>query len=161
VARSGVANPTVDLLTGGGSTIQVRLAQFIQAEEKAVGIDVVIDTGPGSLSGGTFDAAFSGFEPGSDGEPNYVITQQFASWGTRDYAGYSSPRLDYVLRNGLKATQFADRAVNYRVAQQILLSDRPAIFLYDTVDHAAYSTSLRGMRLLPNGLLDPEYAQYK
>ena len=66
-----------------------------------------------------------------------------------------------MLRNGLKAIQPVDRAVNYRVAQQILLANRPAIFLYNTVYHAAYSTSLKGMRLLPNGLLDVEYAQYR
>ena len=64
--------------------------------------------------------------------------------GTTNYSGYSNPRLDYVLRNGLKAIQPVDRAVNYRVAQQILLADRPAIFLYDSVYHAAYSTSLKG-----------------
>jgi peptide/nickel transport system substrate-binding protein len=161
VAESGFVNPTVDLLTAGGSSTQVRLAQFIQAEEKAVGIDVVIDTGPGSQSAGTFQASFSAFEPGSDGDPNYIMTQNFASFGVRDSSGEDNPRLDYVLRNGLKATQLKDRAVNYRVAQQILLTDRPAIFLYDTVDHAAYSTSLSGLRLLPNGLLDPEFAQYK
>ena len=126
-----------------------------------VSINVSIGILSGSLSPGTFDASFNAFEPGSDGEPNYIITQQFATWGTRNYGGYSNPRLDYVLRNGLKAIRPVDRAVNYRVAQQILLADRPAIFLYDSVYHAAYSTSLKGMRVLPNGLLDVEHAQYR
>src|SRR5262249_19874697 len=40
VAKSGIANPTVHLLATAGST----LAQFIQAQEAAVGINVVIDT---------------------------------------------------------------------------------------------------------------------
>jgi peptide/nickel transport system substrate-binding protein len=160
VAWSGIAHPTVDLFAGP-ITERQRLAQVIQAEEKAVGINVVIDTGSISTSSGNFDALIAAFQPGSDGDPNYIITQQFATWGSLNTGGYSNPRLDYVLANGLKATQPAARAVNYRVAQQILLADRPAIFLYDTVYHAAYSTSLTGIRLIPNGQLDVEYAQYR
>jgi peptide/nickel transport system substrate-binding protein len=160
VARAGIANPTVHLFAGA-ITERQRLALVVQAEEKAVGINVVIDGGPVSTSSGNFDATVAAFQPGSDGDPNYLITQHFATWGSLNTSGYSNPRLDYVLRNGLKATQPAARAVNYRVAQQILLTDRPAIFLYDTVYHAAYSTSLTGIRLIPNGQLDVEHAQYR
>ena len=39
--------------------------------------------------------------------------------------------MDFVLDNGLKATQLGARAVNYRVAQQVIHADRPAIFLYN------------------------------
>jgi peptide/nickel transport system substrate-binding protein len=160
VARSGVANPAVDLCLGGAATERLRLAQVVQAEEKAVGINVVIVPGCGS-STPNFDASVSAFQPGSDGDPNYVMTQLFATWGSLNQSGYSNGRFDYVVTNGLKAAQPAARAVNYRVAQQILLADRPAIFLYDTVYHAAYSTSLTGIRLIPNGQLDVEYAQYR
>ena len=61
----------------------------------------------------------------------------------------------------MKATQFADRAVNYRVAQQILLTDRPAIFLYNTITHAAFSTALSGVELTANGQLDVSHAQFR
>ncbi len=162
VVKSGIANPTVTLLTGTGSD-PLLLAQFIQAEENAIGINVVIDSGStaGRSTVGTFDAELGGFEPGADGEPNYLIAQFFASSGVRDYGGYSDPRLDYVLANGLKATQFSARAVNYHVAQQILQADRPAIFLYNTIDHVAFSTSLTGVELTANGLLDVEHVQYR
>jgi hypothetical protein len=66
-----------------------------------------------------------------------------------------------VAANGLKATQLPDRAVNYRVAQQILLTDTPAVFLYNTITQAAFSTSLTGVQLTANGLLDVEHAQFK
>jgi peptide/nickel transport system substrate-binding protein len=159
VGRSGIVNPTVTLLTGS-SPDSLRLAQFIQAEEAAVGINVAL-TQTGSSLTGQFDAELGGYEPGADGEPNLIISQFFASWGVRNYGGYTSKRLDYVLANGLKATQFADRAVNYRVAQQILLTDRPTIFLYDTIFHAAYSASLSGVALKANGLLDVSNAQFR
>jgi peptide/nickel transport system substrate-binding protein len=162
VARSGVANPTVDLMVTG-TTDMGNLAQFIQVEEKAVGINVVIDPTAGvgtHLAKGTFDAAVNAYEPGADGEPNLIISQFFQTQGVRNYVGYSNNRLDYVLANGLKATQLADRAVNYRVAQQILLSDVPAVFLYNTVIHAAYSSNLSGVQLTANGLLDVTHAQF-
>jgi peptide/nickel transport system substrate-binding protein len=157
VAKSGIANPTVSLLAAT-SPDALTLAQFIQSEERAVGINVVI-VSQGSAAAGTFDAELTGFEPGADGEPNYLISQFFDSSGVRDYGGYSDPRLDYVLANGLKATQFSARAVNYHAAEQILQADRPAIFLYNTVDHAAFSSSLAGVQLTANGLLDVEHAQ--
>jgi ABC-type transport system substrate-binding protein len=115
----------------------------------------------GRLAAGTYDAAVSAFEPGADGDPNYIISQFFSSSGARDYSGYADPRLDYVLANGLKATQFGARAVNYHVAQQILQADRPAIFLYNTLQHAAFTTSLAGVTLTANGMLDVEHAQFR
>jgi peptide/nickel transport system substrate-binding protein len=162
VAKSGVANPTVDLMTAN-TVDAVRFAEFIEVEEKAVGINVVIDPAvglTGHMAAGTFNAAVTAYEPGADGEPNLIISQFFQTSGARNYGGYSNNRLDYVLANGLKATQLADRAVNYRVAQQILLSDVPAVFLYNTVIHAAYSSNLTGVELTANGLLDVEHAQF-
>ena len=47
VAQSGFPNPTVHLLTSN-ATDMLQLAQFIQAEEAAVGINVVIDPAAGA-----------------------------------------------------------------------------------------------------------------
>src|SRR5262249_3091358 len=102
-----------------------------------------------------------GFEPGADGDPNLIMGQFFDSDGVRDYTGYDNPRLDYVMANGLKATQLAARSVNYHVALQILQADRPVIFLYDSIDHAAFSSGIPGVELTANGLLDVEHAQYR
>ena len=43
VAASGVSNPTVHLMVPTGS-VALRQAQFLQSEEKTVGINVVIDS---------------------------------------------------------------------------------------------------------------------
>src|SRR4029453_10039994 len=64
LASSGVSNPTVRLLAGN-ATDNVRLAEFIQAQEKAVGINVVIDatdqaTALARQRAGDFDAVSSG-----------------------------------------------------------------------------------------------------
>src|SRR5262249_18376774 len=61
VAASGIPNPTVHLLTGiVNPTTDLGVAQFIQAQEAAVGINVIIDTadrptGATLLASGNFD----------------------------------------------------------------------------------------------------------
>jgi peptide/nickel transport system substrate-binding protein len=164
VAKAGVSNPTVHLLTNNTSDF-LRAAQFIQAEEAAVGINVVIDTTDSATAlaretNGSFDAAIGGLEPGGL-EPNTLIAQFFASWGVRNYSGYFNPKMDYVLTNGLKASEIKARAVNYRAAQQLIETERPAVVLWNTTSYAAYGTALKGIELAPNGQLLVSDAQYK
>jgi ABC-type transport system substrate-binding protein len=79
----------------------------------------------------------------------------------RNYGGYSNPRADYVLKNGLKAAEIKARAVNYRTLLQILHDDRPTIFLYNETSIAGYSSSLSGIQMQGNGQLVVAYAQYE
>jgi peptide/nickel transport system substrate-binding protein len=166
VAASGYSTPiTVHLLTSNG-TQNVLLAQFIQSEEAAVGFNVVIDTA-GSVSianglagSGRFDVLLSGYQP--DPDPNILISNNLDTNGPGDFSGYSNPRLDYVLANGLKASSLAARAVDYHVAQEIIHDDRPLIVLYNSVAFAAYDASaLTGVELTALATLSLVNAQYK
>jgi peptide/nickel transport system substrate-binding protein len=164
VARSGIANPTVDLLTRNSSD-RLAVAQFIQAEEAAVGINVEIDsvdapTETARLLAGNFEADITtGLEPGSV-EPSTLLYQFFMTGGARNYGDYSNPRMDYVLTNGLRATALPARAVNYRVAQQIVAKDRPDLVLFNMSTLAAFSTTVKGTWLSANGTVHIENAQY-
>jgi peptide/nickel transport system substrate-binding protein len=164
VAKSGFSNPTVRLLTNNTADF-LRLAQFIKAQEAEVGINVVIDstdsaTATARLTSGNFELAITGLQPGTL-EPTLMIQQFFATSGVRNYGGYSNPRVDYVLNNGLKATKIEARATNYRVAQDIFHTDRPAIFLYNVTTLAGVSASLGGVELAPNGQLLVHNAWFK
>jgi peptide/nickel transport system substrate-binding protein len=164
VARSGFSNPTVRLLTPNTSDA-LRLAQFLQSEERAVGINVVIEsTDPAGAQAraatGNFDAYLASFFTGSD-DPNGNITMFLSTGGVRNNGGYSSTRLDYVLANALKATQMDPRAVDYRAALQIIRNDRPIIYLYNQLTIAGYSSSITGLQLSGGGALIPDYAQYR
>jgi peptide/nickel transport system substrate-binding protein len=163
VAASGFANPTVHLLVSA-VTDRLRLAQFIQAEEAAVGINVVIDTEaiPTVLAlqlKGDFDAELNGY-PG-DSDPNSVIYKFLATSQSSNYSGYSSPRLDLILANGLKATSIKARSTLYHVAQQIIAADRPIIVLFNPVGFGAFSTTVTGVQMTPNGVMSVAYAQFK
>src|SRR5262249_38350054 len=87
VAASGVAHPTVRLLTMPAAT-SVGLAEFIQAQEAAVGINVVIDTADTAtflqrLMSGNFDTALGGRSPGVP-DPDGMISLFLASSGVRN-----------------------------------------------------------------------------
>ncbi len=164
VAASGFPNPTVHLLISN-STDRLLLAQFLQAQEAAVGIHVVIDstdsaTGVAQAASGNFDTWFFGNAPGSV-DPHLRIYQFVATSGASNYSGYSNPRLDLILSNGLKATSTQARTTLYHVAQQIIQGDRPIIVLYNPVTFAGFSTNLSGVHLTYNGQLSVENARYK
>jgi peptide/nickel transport system substrate-binding protein len=164
VAGAGISNPTVHLSTTNAEDI-VRLAQFIQAQEAAVGINVVIDSTDSPTlqdreAKGNFDAALFGFA-GDTGDPNSVIGRFLQSTGESNYSGYSSPRLDLIVSNGVKATSIQARSTLYRVAQQIIASDRPIIFLYNAVTSGAFSTAVTGVQMTANGLMTVANAQLR
>jgi peptide/nickel transport system substrate-binding protein len=160
VAASGMSNPTVHLSAVGTPL----LAQFIQAEEAAVGINVVIDstdtaTGTAQLLSGNFDAGLTGFA--GDPDPNMLISRFLATSGASNYSGYTSPRLDLILSNGLKATSITARSTLYRVAQQIIAADRPIIVLFSSVVFGAFSTVVTGVQMTTLGVMNVAYAQLR
>ena len=155
VAKSGYPNPTIHLLIAN-SADNLRLAQFLQSEEAAIGINLVIDasdnaTALARAAGGNFDVYFLG-QTNGDPDPNNDFYSLLYTGGAKNYSGYSNPRLDYVLTNALKASNLKARQTNYRVAQQIILADRPVIVLIHQTSYAAYSTSVAGVAL-PAGAL--------
>ena len=163
VAGSGVSSPTVRLMTTN-DTDRVRLAQFIQAQAAAVGINVVLDTvdGPTTLArgtAGTYDAWLNMWTGGVDPDSN--IYAFLASSGVRNYSGYSSPRLDLILANGRKAIKANARKTLYRVAQEIIHEDRPIIYLYSPIRFAGVSSNVTGVQLLPSLALRVAFAQLK
>jgi len=154
VAASGFPHPTVHLLTAG-TTDNLLLAQFIQAQEQEVGIDVVIEstdnpTDVARRTSGAFEADLFGYFPG-DGDPNVIVYQPFLSSGARNFGGFSNARLDLILENGRKASSFQARSTLYRAAQQIIQSERPCIFLYNEIRFAALSATVTGVEPFNGG----------
>jgi peptide/nickel transport system substrate-binding protein len=165
VAASGYPNPTVHLTAQSGGTTQLE-AQFIQSEEAAVGINVVIDitdsaTTLARRTAGAFDVSLGGRAPGSP-DPHDMIYPILATAGDADFSGYSNPRMDYVLAHGLEATNPAARAVYYHVAMQIMHDDRPIIVLYAPTGIAAYNTtSVTGVERTVSGFVTVVNAQLR
>src|SRR5205085_2768610 len=118
VAASGLTNPSIRLLTTNPTDL-VRVAQFVQAQEAVVGINVAIDiadsaTANARTNGGDFDVRLNSLAPGQV-DPGTGIYRRLATQGSTNASGYSSPRLDLILANGLKATDVTARSTLYHV----------------------------------------------
>ena len=149
----------------GRSTGNLTEAQVIQSMEAAVGFNVVIDV--------LASAAYVGGSPkralrrGHDGEvANRLGSEQphlplLRHRRQRQPSGYSNPRLDYVLANALRATDPKARAVDYRVAQQIMHADRPVIVVRENVTYGIFDSDLKGIQFDPFGEMLFANAQYK
>jgi peptide/nickel transport system substrate-binding protein len=163
VQQSGVSNPTVHLMVPTG-TVALRQAQFLQSEEEAVGIHVVIDstdfvTSLSKADAGTYDT----FQIGWSGrlDPDGNIYQFVATTGSQNDSGYTNPRLDLILNNARKAATEKARKTLYRAAQKIMLADRPLIYLYHPVTRAGLEKKLTGVTMFPDTLLRVSFAQFK
>jgi peptide/nickel transport system substrate-binding protein len=162
VAASGIPNPSVHLLVANTAD-GLRKAEFIQAQAEAVGFDVAIDsvdsaTTAARRTSGDYDVYVGGLTPGGV-DPS--STDFLDSPDARNYPGYSNPRLDYVLANGLKATDPKARAVNYRVAQQIVQADRPYIPLFNPSNFVGFSTGVTGVQLTGDGVTNVAGARFR
>jgi peptide/nickel transport system substrate-binding protein len=162
IAAAGLSNLTVHLMTAN-TTDNLRLAQFIQAEEAAVGINVVIDAlGNAAAVTQALNGSYDTYISGSPGliDPDGILYRRNATSGDQNVSGYSNARLDLVLDNARKAITVKARRTLYHVAQQILLNDRPVLYLYHIVRFSAYSNTLSGIELRPDGFLRVAFARY-
>jgi peptide/nickel transport system substrate-binding protein len=163
VAESGYPNPTLHLIVPD-TTALVRLAQFVQAEEAAAGINVIVDLDDSAAVQsaevkGSFPASVVTWSGSQDTDRN--VYQWLATTGTLNHGGYSNPRLDQILANTRKAQSQTALKTLYRAAFEIILADRPLIYLDHPIVTAAVSTSVRGVQFLSDAQARVSLAQYR
>jgi peptide/nickel transport system substrate-binding protein len=164
VAASGVPNPTIHLLSQS-ATRQQLIAQFIQAEEAAVGIKIIIDT---------VDAATAAAYTAAGGGENYqvydtysisavdpALTMQPYLQASANRSGFSTPQLSLIVANLLKATSLQSQKTLLHACLQILLKERPIIILYNINRYLAYNTALTGVQAANGNFYRLAFAQYK
>jgi peptide/nickel transport system substrate-binding protein len=160
VAQSGISNPTVDLMYQGTSVQYQTLAEFIQAEEQAVGINVTLDpVDPTVLSSrasaGQYQTYISSSTP-VKADPDWMRTAlPTPTWG------FSSPQWKIDMTNGRMALSQQARQVVYSAALKVLISSRAVIYLNYILNRAAYTTRLTGVELYPDNQIRVEFAAYK
>jgi peptide/nickel transport system substrate-binding protein len=162
LAAAGASNLTVHLLTKS-TTDDLRVAQFIQAQEAAVGVNIVIDPiallGP-TAGSGKFDAFLITGVVGQI-DPEEILRGNYGSDGDGNPSGYANPRIDLILANGRKALTVRSRRTLYQALQTIVANDRPVIYLYHIIKFSAFDAGLTGLDLRPDGVLRVAFAQHK
>jgi peptide/nickel transport system substrate-binding protein len=162
VAQSGYTNPTVHLLVPV-STTNLRLAQFVQAEEAAVGINVVIETAdPVTVlqrsQNGSFDTYLAAWTGTPDIDRN--VYQFVDTNGSRNVSGYSNKRLDSLLDAARRASDEKTENALHRQAIKILLTARPIVFLDHPTVYAGVSTSVKGVLFYSDIQLRAGFARF-
>jgi peptide/nickel transport system substrate-binding protein len=164
VRASGISNPTVHLLTSN-LTDDLRLAQAIQAQEASVGIDVVIDSGDKATVtaravAGDFDTFLGPAWTGSL-DPDGNIYKFVATAGSRNWSGYSNPRLDALLERAREAPTMQTQKALYHQVEQIIVNDRPMLFLYHAIKYVGVNTRVTGVQFDPDLSFRVAFAQFK
>jgi peptide/nickel transport system substrate-binding protein len=162
VQKSGISNPTVNLMVPTG-TVALREAQFIQAEEAAVGIHVNVQstdfvTSLSKADAGTYDAFLIGWSGRVDPDGN--IYGFVATSGTLNDSGYSKPTVDNLLNKARRAGSTKSRKTDYHMVIAQILKDRPLIYLDHPIANAGISKKVAGIHMYPDTLLRVAFAGY-
>ena len=163
-ARSGASPGVTVHLMLGTDPVAARLGQVIQAMEKAIGINVVLDptefvTSLSHEDAGQFEAFAIGWSGRIDADGN--IFNFLATSGSQNDSGYSNPVVDRALSNERKAASLNARLVSFHAALLQAANDRPIIYLYHAVNRDAQSTKIGGVQLFGDGLVRVQFAGFK
>jgi peptide/nickel transport system substrate-binding protein len=96
----------------------------------------------------TFEAAMGGWSSGTDPDTSANI---YASGESRNFAGYSNPRVDELYEQGRREFDHAKRAGIYAEIHNILWEDQPYTWLFYRNSFYAFSKKLRGYNFSPTG----------
>lgn len=145
------------LLVPTTSRIRQQAAVLIQAQLKAVGVDVRVQPLEFNLfdrrtTSGDFDGSF--FSRTLDPSPASLL--QFwssASIGRDNVGGYASPAFDSLVTAAIAASSRAAAAPLWRRALERLNDDAPGVFIYSPRNHAAVHRRLEHVSIRPDSWL--------
>lgn len=138
------------------TTEYIQAAEVIQAMAAEAGIELELQvTEVATLlrawTAGDFELLIIAWSGRTDVDGNL--------WGfnacgqTLNGGGYCNPAADAALREGRTSVEAPARLAAYRRAMEILLRDRPYIYLWHPMSFFATGAKLTGMRLVPDGLI--------
>ena len=134
---------SLDLIAGAGAATAGLVQQVVQSAMKQIGIEVVAKQEPFRVLDGTtlrrrlfqgmvieWDTKAPGAFPltrlGSAGIPREA--NAFSGWNV---TGYSNPRVDALMRDGLAELDLAKRQAMWDEMQEIVMDDLPQVPLYN------------------------------
>ena len=128
---------------------QLSIAVLLQAQLRAVGIDLRIDesefnTTVTRLAAGQFDATLLdlNWDPSPASVRQIWSTASLSPRGS-NFGGYSNSRFDTLLDSAVGAGDYRSARLLYRRALSVLVGDAPAVWLYDVVNVGAVRKPVR------------------
>jgi peptide/nickel transport system substrate-binding protein len=164
VLASGIANPTVQMLCPPDVQSEV-LCEFLQSEEKAVGINIAITpldsaTATSREGAGSYETFVEQFTP-VKADPDWLFVFFMSGGKPANIWGEVNPSLDRDLVNSRRTVSISARQTDVRAAQRVLLADRPWIYLVHTLNRTAYTNRLTGVSISADSDVRVAFAAYK
>ena len=156
--ESGEINETLKLLVSTRSPTDIEVAQIIQNLLKRIGIEVVIEELEHTaflkrvFVEHDFDLALYGPSPSS----LYYALTYWRTGAALNAPQYSNPYVDKLLDKAASEKDPAKRAEIYRIIQEVIWKDCPAIWLYFENVVIASKPTVNELKILPFQMLDLE-----
>ena len=141
-----------DFMTQSGRTEYELSQQVVINQMKALGIELIPDNKSGAAysearRGGDFDVWYSGWITPADPIDSYISF--YATDGFNNGGGYSSAEADAALNAAAGTLDPAEAAQDMKEAQTIILSDLPAIPLFEAPSIIAVTSKLQNFEPNP------------
>jgi peptide/nickel transport system substrate-binding protein len=155
LAELGQRNLAVDLIAFNNPEL-LRVAEVIQAMAKEAGIDVKITAMEATSAlraedQGDFTAGLTFWSGRIDPDGNISIWA--ACKGALNLGKYCNPELDALLEQARRSIDPGDRKQAYALATDLLLKERPFLWLFHRRWYWAMSAKVEGFAGLPDGLI--------
>ncbi|HRK24855.1 MAG TPA: glutathione ABC transporter substrate-binding protein [Beijerinckiaceae bacterium] len=175
LGQAGYPNGFSVELMGAGNTLARRAMQFLQQQLAAVGVQVRItplDAGMiaeriwrvADPAAATIELFYAGWSA-STGDPDWQLRPLFfgpsAPPALNNVAYYSNPAVDAAIMAGLSTIDPQRRAEAYRVAQEIIWTEAPWVFLGVETLLAGKAKSVAGLHYLPDRSLSLDEVELK
>ncbi|MDO8501366.1 MAG: peptide ABC transporter substrate-binding protein [Gemmatimonadaceae bacterium] len=144
------------VIVPSSSMSRTRLAVLMQEQLRQVGAEMNIDQMDYAafsdlLSGRRFDAALAAWHLGSSpAAVRDTWTSAAAKKGGLNYGGYRNPAFDNLVDSALEADRIADTRRYFKQANQMIVDDAPAIWLYEPRTVLAIEKRVRITPMRPN-----------
>lgn len=144
------------LLVPVSSLSRVRMAVMIQEQLKNAGIDMKIEqmdynAFSDQQAARTFDATLASWHLGSD--PGSVVDTWTTLAARKDglnYGGYSNKQFDALVDSALSVPDVSKSKAYFRRANQIVIDDAPAVWLYEPETVLAVASRIRTAPMRPS-----------
>ncbi len=162
--RSGASAPVDVHLTIGTDPIAARLGAVIQAAEKPIGFNVILEpteftTALNRADAGKFDSFAVGWSGRVDPDGNFY---QFVNTkGSQNDSGYSNPVVDKATNQGRAVLKLSKRIGYYHTALVQVMKDLPLIYLYSPINRFGVSKTVGGVQIYGDGLIRAQFAGFK
>jgi len=162
--KSGASAPVDVKMMIGTDPIAARFGAIIQAQEKPIGFNVILEPTEFTAALNREDSGkFETFAVGWSGrvDPDGNFYQFVNSKGSQNDSGYVNSAVDKATNQARAVLKLNKRITSYHTALAQVLKDLPLIYLYSPINRFGVAKNVGGVVIFGDGLIRAQYAGFK